>query len=61
MDKEKVLALIKLINTYVLPLAEQGAKMSKTDIDNLVVTLLKGGLPAVEKFLEQEQETVAKQ
>ena len=52
-DMEKIKQGVILMNSYLLPLAETGAKASGNPYDNLVVALLKGGLPEVVKEIER--------
>ncbi len=55
MSREKILGILQIVSGYLLPLAEQGARATRTDIDNAIVELFKGGLPAVEKYLRENE------
>lgn len=48
---KKMVNILNLVITYILPLAREGVKMTKTPDDDLFVSLLEGGLPALQKKL----------
>jgi len=50
-NNKKIANIINLVVTYILPLAKEGVKMTKTPDDDLAVSLLEGGLPALQKKL----------
>ena len=52
-DLEKIEGIVKMIDNFILPLAEQGAAMTKNPIDDMAVAFLKGGVPALKKKIEE--------
>jgi hypothetical protein len=52
-ELKKVGGILKMVDDFVLPLAEQGAKMTKNPMDDIVVSFLKGGVPSARKKIEE--------
>ena len=50
-EDKKMVNILNLVITYILPLAEEGVKMTKTPDDDIAVSFFAGGLPAVQKKL----------
>ena len=50
---EKIGKVLELANNFLIPLAEQGVEMTKNTEDDLIVALFKGGIPEVQKKLEE--------
>ncbi len=56
MDIKKIEGIIRIVNDYGVPLMEEGAKITKNPADDMVVALLKGGLPEVLKKIEGQNQ-----
>jgi len=53
MDYQKIDNILKLVEQFLLPLAEQGVQMTKQPEDDLALAFIKGGLPELRKKLEE--------
>ena len=53
MNYQKIDNILAMVERFVLPLAEQGVKMTGNVEDDLVVAFFEGGIPAVRKKLEE--------
>ncbi len=59
MDLKKIEGILAIVDTYGIPLMEQGVKVTKNVEDDVVVAFLKGGIPEVRKKLDEIEKSQA--
>lgn len=53
MNYKKIAGILGMVNSYLIPLAKEGVKMTKTPDDDLAVAFFEGGLKELQAKLEE--------
>ena len=53
MNYQKIDSILKLVDQFIIPLAEQGVATTKNVEDDLAVAFVKGGIAELRKKLEE--------
>ena len=56
MNYKKIAGILGMVNSYLIPLAKEAVKMTKTPDDDLAVAFFEGGLKELQAKLEQMAE-----